>query len=100
MTESLIPEKKSKAELEQMVKANGGKFFQTHDAATNTICVADKRKLAINRKCALGSNEIQGLSRLLLFRKPANWISFMLLGYMIVSSKTSWTFRGLRCYYH
>lgn len=45
ITESLRPEKKSKAELERMVKANGGKIFQTHDAVPNTICVADKRKL-------------------------------------------------------
>ena len=45
MTESSKPEKKSKSELEQIVKANGGKIYQTHDAAPNTVCVADKRKL-------------------------------------------------------
>ena len=45
MTDSSKPEKRTKAELEQMVKANGGKIYQTHDAAPNTVCVADKRKL-------------------------------------------------------
>ena len=45
MTESLKPEKKSKAELEQLIKANGGKIYQTHDAALGTICIADKSKL-------------------------------------------------------
>ncbi len=44
MAESLTPEKKTKAELEQLVKANGGKIFQTHTAAANIICVADKSK--------------------------------------------------------
>ncbi|KAE8353016.1 DNA ligase 4 [Aspergillus coremiiformis] len=42
-TDSNAPVKKSKAELEQLVKANGGKFFQTNHAAPNTICVADRR---------------------------------------------------------
>lgn len=45
MTDSSKPEKKSKSELEQIVKANGGRIYQTHDAAPNTVCVADKRKL-------------------------------------------------------
>ena len=42
LTDSSVPEKKSKAELEQLVKANGGKFYQTSNAAPNTICVADR----------------------------------------------------------
>jgi hypothetical protein len=44
MTESAKPEKKSKVEIEQMVKANGGKIYQTHSAVEDTICVADKSK--------------------------------------------------------
>ena len=44
MTESLQPEKRTKIELEQLVKANGGKIYQTHDAAANTICVSDRSK--------------------------------------------------------
>ncbi|OGM43476.1 DNA ligase [Aspergillus bombycis] len=42
-TDSTAPVKKSKAELEQLVKANGGKFFQTSNAAPSTICIADRR---------------------------------------------------------
>ncbi|KAB8068426.1 ATP dependent DNA ligase domain-containing protein [Aspergillus leporis] len=42
-TDSNAPSKMSKAELEQLVKANGGKFFQTNTAAPHTICIADRR---------------------------------------------------------
>ena len=42
MTESLEPQKKSKADLEQLIKANGGKIYQTNNAADNTICIADR----------------------------------------------------------
>ncbi|KAI9836321.1 MAG: DNA ligase (ATP), partial [Sclerophora amabilis] len=47
MTESLSPVKKSKAELEQLIKANGGKIFQTHTAAPNIICIADRRAVKV-----------------------------------------------------
>ena len=43
MTESPKPNKKSKEELQQLVKANGGSYFQTFDARPNTICIADRR---------------------------------------------------------
>ena len=49
MTESLQPEKKTKIELEQLVKANGGKIYQTHDAAANTICISDRSKNSRNQ---------------------------------------------------
>lgn len=42
MTECTTPEKKSKAELEQLVKANGGKIYQTNTAAPDTICIAER----------------------------------------------------------
>jgi DNA ligase-4 len=47
MTESAVPEKKTKAELEQLIKANGGKIYQTNTAAKDTICIADRRKCLI-----------------------------------------------------
>ena len=47
MTESGAPQKKSKGELEQLVKSNGGKFYQTHTAAPDTICVADRSKFSL-----------------------------------------------------
>lgn len=45
MTDSTTPVKKTKAELEQLVKSNGGKFYQTNTAAPDMICVADRSKL-------------------------------------------------------
>jgi DNA ligase-4 len=44
MTDASAPEKRSKGELEQLVKANGGKIYQTNTAAPNTICIADRSK--------------------------------------------------------
>ncbi|OOF97481.1 hypothetical protein ASPCADRAFT_206313 [Aspergillus carbonarius ITEM 5010] len=43
MTDSGAPAKKSKADLEQLVKSNGGRLYQTDNAAPNTICIADRR---------------------------------------------------------
>lgn len=42
MTDSSVPEKKSKSELEQLIKANGGKIYQTNTAASDTICIAER----------------------------------------------------------
>ncbi|KAL1955197.1 hypothetical protein VTO42DRAFT_8909 [Malbranchea cinnamomea] len=47
MTESVEPQKKSKVELEQLIKANGGKIYQTHTAADNTFCIADRRTVKV-----------------------------------------------------
>lgn len=46
ITESVIPEKKSKVELEQLVKANGGKIYQTNTVAPDTVCIADRSTLS------------------------------------------------------
>ncbi|RAL13975.1 DNA ligase (ATP) DNL4 [Aspergillus homomorphus CBS 101889] len=43
MTDSTTSVKQSKAELEQLVKSHGGKFYQTNTAAPDMICVADRR---------------------------------------------------------
>lgn len=47
MTESLGP-KKSKGDLERLVKENGGKIYQTNTATPNTICIADRSKLLLS----------------------------------------------------
>jgi DNA ligase 4 len=47
MTESTRPEKKTKVELEEMVKANGGRIVQTHNAVENTVCVAERRTVKV-----------------------------------------------------
>jgi DNA ligase 4 len=43
LSEALKPQKKTKAELEQLVKANGGNIFQSPTATNDIICVADKK---------------------------------------------------------
>jgi DNA ligase-4 len=47
MTESLKPVKRAKGELEQLVKANGGKIFQSPSAAESMICIAEKRVVKV-----------------------------------------------------
>lgn len=47
MTESTVPEKKTKLQLEQLVKANGGKIYQTKTAAVDTLCVAERRTVKV-----------------------------------------------------
>ncbi|KAL2397089.1 DNA ligase 4 [Exophiala dermatitidis] len=48
MTESTAPApKKSKLELEALVKANGGRIVQTHTAVPDTICVATRRTVKV-----------------------------------------------------
>ncbi|KAI9820978.1 MAG: DNA ligase (ATP) [Thelocarpon impressellum] len=58
MTDSLEPQEKRKVELEQMVKANRGKVFQTHTAAANTICIADKRPVKVASLQKSGKQDI------------------------------------------
>lgn len=45
LSESLRPEKKSKNEIEDLIKSNGGNVFQIHDAKPTMICVGDRSKL-------------------------------------------------------
>lgn len=47
MTDTNGPKKKSKAEIEQLVKSNGGKIYQTNTAAPNTVCIADRRTVKV-----------------------------------------------------
>ena len=43
ISDSVQPVKRSKVELEALVKAHGGKIFQTSTFAPDTICIADRR---------------------------------------------------------
>ena len=47
ITESLNPEKKTKSELEAMVKANGGTIVQSQSAKPDVICVADREPIKV-----------------------------------------------------
>lgn len=42
MTDSSVPTKRSKGELQKLVKANGGKIYQTNTAVPDTICIAER----------------------------------------------------------
>ncbi|KAL8952821.1 MAG: hypothetical protein Q9222_001293 [Ikaeria aurantiellina] len=47
MSESLKPEKRSKEELEQIVKANGGKILQRRDTSGGTVCIGDRNTIKV-----------------------------------------------------
>ncbi|KAJ5945809.1 Nucleic acid-binding OB-fold [Penicillium verhagenii] len=47
MTDASKPAKMSKGELEQLIKANGGKVFQTNTAAADMICIAERRTVKV-----------------------------------------------------
>ena len=38
------PKGKAEPELEQLIEANGGKYYQTYDAAPDMICIGDKSR--------------------------------------------------------
>ncbi|KAL9030387.1 MAG: hypothetical protein Q9196_001495 [Gyalolechia fulgens] len=58
MSESLKPNKKSKAEIEQIVKANGGRILQQQNASANTICVGDRRTIKVAALAKTGEVDI------------------------------------------
>lgn len=89
ITESLGPEKKSKAELEQIVKANGGKIFQTNRAAPDTLCIADRREpSSLNLVTSAEADRAQEPSRSRLCKRPDKITSSALGGCLTASSRT------------
>ena len=70
MTESLAPEKKSKLDLEKLVKANGGKIYQTNTAAPDTICIADRSQLTY-QTLIFGANFVKGTVKVASLQKGA-----------------------------
>ena len=51
MTESQKPEKRSRADLEHLVKSNGGKIVQ-NNSRPGTVCVGDKRRCSRSFDCS------------------------------------------------
>ena len=47
MTESVAPAKRSRAEIEHLVKANGGNIVQTPNAVPHTICIGERRTVQV-----------------------------------------------------
>jgi DNA ligase-4 len=58
LSEALQPHKKSKAELEQLVKANGGSIFQSAAAKSDMICVADKKVVKVASLMKTGKRNV------------------------------------------
>ncbi|OCL03625.1 DNA ligase 4 [Glonium stellatum] len=58
LTESLRPEKKSKAELEQMAKANGAQIVQRESTTDNLIIIADRPLLKVTSLQKHGKHNI------------------------------------------
>ncbi|CAA9961351.1 DNA ligase [Pyrenophora teres f. maculata] len=58
MTEQVHPSKKSKADLEALVKANGGRLIQRNTTAKDLVIVADKRLIKVASLEKRGTNNI------------------------------------------
>ena len=68
MSESSKP-KKTKAELEQIIKSNGGKIHQSEHGAPNTVCVADRGKVYDMRCSILFIESSSGLVKVASLKK-------------------------------
>lgn len=47
ITEARCPVKKSKIELEELIKTHGGAVVQTQEAVPDTVCIADRRTVKV-----------------------------------------------------
>ncbi|KAI4271863.1 MAG: hypothetical protein LQ337_005701 [Flavoplaca oasis] len=58
MTDCVKPEKRTKEELEQMVKANGGKICQQRNTSIDIICIGDRRTVQVASAIKTGGVDI------------------------------------------
>ncbi|KAI9734481.1 MAG: DNA ligase (ATP) [Claussenomyces sp. TS43310] len=58
LSEAVQPVKKSKAEIEQLVKGNGGAIYQSPMAAADMICIADKRVVKVASLVKAGTTSV------------------------------------------
>jgi len=58
LSDTVKPIKKSKVELEQLVKSNGGAIFQSPTATDNMICIADKKVVKVASLMKAGKTNI------------------------------------------
>jgi DNA ligase-4 len=58
LSDMLVPQKKSKAEIEQIIKSNGGAIFQSPTAQEDMICIADKRVVKVASLVKSGQTNI------------------------------------------
>jgi DNA ligase-4 len=71
MTDASFPEKRSKGELEQLVKANGGKIYQTNTAVPDTICIAERSMYSIQQTRST-ANGVKGTVKVASLLKSGN----------------------------
>jgi len=71
LSEMLRPEKKSKAEIEQIIKSNGGAIFQSPTAKEDIICISDKRVVKVASLIKAGNTSLVKPSWLLDALKQA-----------------------------
>jgi DNA ligase 4 len=58
LSETLSPQKKSKAEIEQIIKSNGGAIFQSPTAKEGIICIGDKKVVKVASLIKSGQTNI------------------------------------------
>lgn len=58
LSEMLVPQKKSKAEIEQIIKSNGGSIFQSPTAKEDIICIGDKKVVKVASLIKSGQTNI------------------------------------------
>lgn len=58
ITDTTKPEKKTKIELEAIVKAHGGRVVQNADAAEHVVCIADRRTVRVASLQKKGEKEL------------------------------------------
>jgi DNA ligase-4 len=58
LSEMLHPQKKSKAEIEQILKSNGGSIFQSATAKDNIVCIGEKRVVKVASLIKSGNTNI------------------------------------------
>jgi DNA ligase-4 len=58
LSEMLLPLKKSKAEIEQIIKSNGGAIFQSPTAKEDIICIGDKKVVKVASLIKSGQTNI------------------------------------------
>ena len=58
VTDMLKPQKKTKQELEEMLKANGARIVQSHTAEPDTMCIADRRTVKVASIEKTGQHDI------------------------------------------
>lgn len=58
MSEMIHPSRKTKAEIEQIIKSNGGSIFQSPTAKEGILCIGDKKVVKVASLIKSGANNV------------------------------------------